>query len=70
MRRLIVVAHALAPGPGEPESQVNLELVRALVTGWLDGVTVISGGEPPALRERVSPRRQIKDLLRLLERIS
>jgi glycosyltransferase involved in cell wall biosynthesis len=49
MRRLIVVAHALAPGPGGPESQVNLELVRALAD-WPGGVTVISGGEPPALR--------------------
>lgn len=51
MKRLIVVAHALAPGPGGPESQVNLELVRALAAHWPEGVTVISGGEPPALRD-------------------
>lgn len=51
MTRLIVVAHALAPGPGGPESQVNLELVRALAAHWPEGVTVISGGEPPALRD-------------------
>ncbi len=51
MKRLIVVAHALAPGTGGPESQVNLELVRALAAHWPEGVTVISGGEPPALRD-------------------
>lgn len=48
--RLIVVAYAVAPGPGGPESQVNLELLRALAAHWPSGVTVISGGGPPALR--------------------
>lgn len=48
--RLIVVAYAVAPGPGGPESQVNLELLRALAAHWPGGVTVISGGEMPALR--------------------
>lgn len=47
--RLIVVAYAVAPGPGGPESQVNLELLRALAEHWPAGVTVISGGETPAL---------------------
>jgi glycosyltransferase involved in cell wall biosynthesis len=45
--RLIVVAYAVAPGPGGPESQVNLELLRALAEHWPAGVTVISGGSPP-----------------------
>lgn len=47
--RLIVVAYAVAPGPGGPESQVNLELLRALAGHWPSGVTVISGGGPPAV---------------------
>lgn len=47
--RLIVVAYAVAPGPGGPESQVNLELLRALAAHWPYGVTVISGGGPPAM---------------------
>jgi glycosyltransferase involved in cell wall biosynthesis len=47
--RLIVVAYAVAPGPGGPESQVNLELLRALAAHWPSEVTVISGGGPPAL---------------------
>jgi glycosyltransferase involved in cell wall biosynthesis len=47
--RLIVVAYAVAPGPGGPESQVNLELLRALAAHWPSGVTVISGGGPPAM---------------------
>jgi glycosyltransferase involved in cell wall biosynthesis len=49
--RLIVVAYAVAPGPGGPESQVNLELLRALAEHWPAGVTVISGGSPPARRD-------------------
>lgn len=49
MPRLIVVAYAVAPGPGGPESQVNLELLRALAEHWPAGVTVISGGEKPAM---------------------
>lgn len=49
--RLIVVAYAVAPGPGGPESQVNLELLRALAGHWPAGVTVISGGSPPTLRD-------------------
>jgi hypothetical protein len=49
--RLIVVAYAVAPGPGGPESQVNLELLRALAEHWPSGVTIISGGSPPALRD-------------------
>lgn len=48
--RLIVVAYAVAPGPGGPESQVNLELLRALAEHWPSGVTVISGGGNPALQ--------------------
>lgn len=47
--RLIVVAYAVAPGPGGPESQVNLELLRALAAHWPSGVTVISGGDTPAM---------------------
>jgi len=47
--RLIVVAYAVAPGPGGPESQVNLELLRALAAHWPSGVTVISGGNRPAM---------------------
>jgi hypothetical protein len=47
--RLIVVAYAVAPGPGGPESQVNLELLRALAEHWPSGVTVISGGDTPAM---------------------
>lgn len=47
--RLIIVAYAVAPGPGGPESQVNLELLRALAAHWPSGVTVVSGGGPPAL---------------------
>ncbi|HEX5719776.1 MAG TPA: hypothetical protein VF179_26715, partial [Thermoanaerobaculia bacterium] len=47
--RLIVVAYAVAPGPGGPESQVNLELLRALAAHWPSGVTVISGGDKPAM---------------------
>lgn len=49
-QRAIVVAYAVAPGPGGPESQVNLELLRALADHWPAGVTVISGGGIPALR--------------------
>jgi hypothetical protein len=49
--RLIVVAHALAPGAGGPESQVNLEFLRALAAHWKAGVSVISGGSSPALRD-------------------
>lgn len=49
--RLIVVAYAVAPGPGGPESQVNLELLRALAAHWPTGVTVISGGSPPSMRD-------------------
>jgi len=47
--RLIVVAYAVAPGPGGPESQVNLELLRALAAHWPSGVTVISGGDKLAM---------------------
>ncbi len=47
--RLIVVAYAVSPGPGGPESQVNLELLRALAAHWPSGVTVISGGGPLAM---------------------
>ncbi|MES1242691.1 MAG: hypothetical protein ABUT39_13835, partial [Acidobacteriota bacterium] len=49
--RLVVVAYAVAPGPGGPESHVNLELLRALADHWPGGVTVISGGAPPVLRD-------------------
>lgn len=48
---LIVVAYAVAPGPGGPEGQVNLELLRALAAHWPTGVTVISGGSPPSMRD-------------------
>jgi hypothetical protein len=49
--RLILVAHALAPGPGGAESLVNAELVRALAAHWPGGLTVVSGGEAPALAD-------------------
>gem|GEM_PF-5195254 len=41
---LIVVAYALAPGPGGPEAEVNATLVRALAAHWPAGVSAISGG--------------------------
>jgi hypothetical protein len=47
---LIVVAYAVAPGPGGPEGQVNLELLRALAEDWPADVVVISGGGAPRLR--------------------
>ena len=47
--RLIVVAYAVAPGPGGPESFVNAQLLRALAEHWPAGVTVITGGSAPAL---------------------
>lgn len=48
---LIVVAYALAPGPGGPEARVNLELMRALARHWDGTVGVISGGREPTLAD-------------------
>jgi len=45
--RLIVVAHAVAPGPGGAEAEVNAVLLRALADHWPAGVTLISGGDVP-----------------------
>src|SRR5262245_14666307 len=44
---LIVVAYAVAPGPGGPEAVVNARLVQALARHWPSGITVISAGGPP-----------------------
>ncbi len=52
---LVVVAYAMAPGPGGPEAQVNAVLVRALAERWPAGVTVISGGQPWATSEAPFP---------------
>lgn len=49
--RLILVAHALAPGPAGAEARVNAELVRALAAHWPGQVTVVSGGEAPTLAD-------------------
>ena len=48
---LIIVAHALAPGPGGPEAHVNSELLRALSRHWDGTVAVISGGDEPTLED-------------------
>lgn len=45
--RLIIVAYAVAPGPGGPEGHVNAAFLRALAEHWPAGVTVISGGDEP-----------------------
>jgi hypothetical protein len=50
-RRLIFVAHAVAPGCAGAEALVNAELLRALAVHWPAGVTVISGGGVPLLAE-------------------
>jgi hypothetical protein len=50
-RRLIFVAHAVAPGPAGAEALVNAELLRALAVHWPSGVTVISGGDVPVLAD-------------------
>jgi hypothetical protein len=48
--RLIVVAYAVAPGPGGPESHVNARLLQAL-GGWPGGVSVITAASGPALAD-------------------
>jgi hypothetical protein len=56
-RRLIFLAHAVAPGPAGAEALVNAELLRALAEYWPAGpagpagVTVISGGGVPVLAD-------------------
>lgn len=52
-RRLIFLAHAVAPGRGGAEALVNAELLRALADHWPAGVTVISGGDVPGLADGV-----------------
>lgn len=44
---LVVVAYAVAPGPGGPEGHVNTRLIEALTEHWRGPVTVISGGDRP-----------------------
>jgi hypothetical protein len=50
-RRLIFLAHAVAPGVAGAEALVNAELLRALADDWPGGVTVISGGGVPVLAD-------------------
>lgn len=50
-RRLIFLAHAVAPGVAGAEALVNAELLRALADHWPAGVTVISGGGIPVLAD-------------------
>lgn len=48
--RLVIVAYAIAPGPGGPEGHVNARMLEALATvGWPDGVSVITAGAAPQL---------------------
>jgi len=44
---LIIVAYAVAPGPGGPESHVNARFLQALATWWPASVTVITAGASP-----------------------
>lgn len=53
-RRLIFLAHSVAPGVAGAEALVNAELLRALAEYWpmgSAGVTVISGGGVPVLAD-------------------
>jgi len=47
MPSLIVVAYAVAPGPGGPEGHVNARFLRALARYWPSQVTVITAGDSP-----------------------
>jgi hypothetical protein len=44
---LIIVAYAVAPGPGGPEGHVNARFLQALANYWPAGVSVITAGEDP-----------------------
>src|SRR2546427_701493 len=54
MSHLIIVAYAVAPGPGGAEGIVNTRLLRALAEHWPFGVSVITAGGIPRLEDGTS----------------
>jgi hypothetical protein len=52
-KHLIIVAYAVAPGPGGPEGHVNARFLQALANYWPLGVSVITAGGSPMNDEGV-----------------
>ncbi len=46
-KHIIIVAYAIAPGPGGPEGHVNARFLQALANFWPAGVSVITAGGSP-----------------------